>query len=124
MPLNVQLQMIPLHSTRFVTAPGTKMPIGAVSENPLKSMVTWFVSTVIPPAPWNSTRHHGNTLVVGRFYDKEFEMSGTCAEKKPAACLSGIGRQRASTTGIYLTPRVVSLSGRRRRGSRTKRPDI
>jgi len=28
------------------------------------------------------------------------------AQKKPAACLSGIGKQRAATAGIYLTPRA------------------
>jgi hypothetical protein len=42
------------------------------------------------------------------------------ASKKPAGGQSGIGRQRAHTTGHYLTPHVVSLSKRRRRGSRTK----
>ena len=44
------------------------------------------------------------------------------ARKKPATRLSGVGVSRASTAGVYLTPRAVSLPGGRRRGSRTKRP--
>ncbi len=41
------------------------------------------------------------------------------ARKKPATRLLGIGAPRASTAGVSLTPRAVSLAGPRQRGNRT-----